>query len=116
MRERRLHLRETITLSCYLEMASGATFNGYTEDIGMGGVFMRSHEFAAKPDRAPRMGDTGLLILHYTKGYIKRGLRLRCRIAHAQLSGIGIDTYPSDLTEEQADTLEQIILTAGNLP
>jgi len=116
MKERREHPRATITLSCYLEMTSGAAFDGYTEDVGVGGVFMRSHGFAAKPERAPRVGDMGMLTLHYSKASVKRALRLRCRIAHTRPGGVGINTFYQDLSEEQYETLEQIIRTGGNLP
>jgi hypothetical protein len=58
----------------------------------------------------------GRLTLHYSKASVKRGLRLRCRIAHSRPGGVGVSTYYQEMSEEQYETLEQILRTDGNLP
>jgi hypothetical protein len=83
---------------------------------GVGGVFMRSHGFAARPEQAPRVGNIGMLTLHYSKTRVKRGLRLRRRVAHTRAGGVGINTFYQALSEEQYETTERIIRTGGNLP
>ena len=112
--ERRQHRRELITLPCFLELASGHSFQGYTQDIGLGGAFMRGHGFAHK-SRGAKVGELGVFTLHYKKYGKNASLRMRCHVAHVRPNGVGLRTSYEDLPEADRLSLEGILASGGNV-
>ena len=112
--ERRRHRRELITLPCFLELASGHSFQGHTQDIGFGGALMRGHGFAHKT-RGAKVGEVGLFTLHFKKHGKNASLRLRCHVAHVRPYGVGLQTSFEDLPEADQLTLESLLASGGNI-
>ena len=112
--ERRQHRRELITLPCFLELASGHSFHGHTQDIGLGGAFMRGHGFARKTKGA-KLGELGVLTVHLKKRRKNASLRMRCYVAHVRPYGVGLRTSYEELPEADRLTLEALLASGGNI-
>ncbi len=112
--ERRHHRRELITLPCFLELASGHSFQGHTQDIGPGGALMRGHGFAHKT-RGAKIGDVGVFTLHFKKRRKNASLRMRCYVAHVRPHSVGLRTNYEDLPEADRLTLERLLASGGNI-
>ncbi len=112
--ERRQHRRELITLPCFLELASGHSFHGHTQDIGLGGAFMRGHGFARKTKGA-KLGEAGVFTVHFKKRRKNASLRMRCYVAHVRPYGVGLRTSYEDLPEADRLTLERLLASGGNI-
>ena len=112
--ERRQHRRELITLPCFLELASGHSFQGHTQDIGLGGALMRGHGFAHKT-RGAKVGDVGMFTLHFKKRGKNASLRMRCHVARVGPYRVGLRTNYEDLPEATRLTLDKILAAGGNI-
>ncbi len=112
--ERRQHRRELITLPCFLELASGHSFHGHTQDIGLGGAFMRGHGFARKTKGA-KLGEAGVFTVHFKKRRKNASLRMRCYVAHVRPYGVGLRTSYEELPEADRLTLEALLASGGNI-
>ncbi len=112
--ERRQHRRELITLPCFLELASGHSFHGHTQDIGLGGAFMRGHGFARKTKGA-KLGELGVFTVHLKKRRKNASLRMRCYVAHVRPYGVGLRTSYEELPEADRLTLEALLASGGNI-
>ncbi len=112
--ERRQQRRELITLPCFLELASGHSFQGHTQDIGLGGAFMRGQGFAHKT-RGAKLGEVGVFTLHYKNRGKNASLRLRCHVAHVRPYGVGLRTSYEELPESDRLALQGILASGGNI-
>lgn len=109
--ERRTHQRKSIRIACSLEMMCGTSYHGHTRNISDNGVFMESCNVTV-PTRngsAPRVGDLGMLRLHYKRGEISESISARCRLIHITADGIGIFANFSELTEKELVVLDKIL-------
>ena len=112
--DRRQRPREQITLPCFLELASGHSFQGHTQDIGLGGTLMRGHGFAHKTKGA-KVGDVGVFTLHFKRHGKNASLRMRCHVAHVRSYSVGLRTNYEDLPEADRLTLDRLIASGGNI-
>lgn len=105
---RRRHPRLAINIKACLQMPDGRRFEGCTQDISMGGLYLKSNDISSVYENLPAEGEEGMAILLYSNDNDDViTARLPCRMAHANTRGAGI-TFAA-ITLEDETKLHELI-------
>lgn len=107
--EKRTHPRVPAVLPCSLEINGGSLYSGHTLDLSLGGVCVRSRALMAQQDRPPMVGQRGILTLQMKKGGANSSIRVKCRVRHTHLNGIGLSVRFEDLAEVDLTALIDLL-------
>lgn len=108
--ERRSHIRKYIRMSCQVILSNGSTIFGYTSNVCLEGIAVETSMNLHKMDRVIQVGDSGILVISYSKNRQEEHMRIRCQVRHLVGSGFGLSIRFYELTREEQDILGEIIV------
>jgi len=108
--ERKHYIHKNIHMSCVVQFpSSGNTFYGHTQELSLDAITVELSAMPYGNHVKVRLGEVGLLILHFVEGYHEDIIRMHCQVTHMTGNGMGLSIRFYDLTKKEQELIGQVV-------